>query len=336
MAIDFSRATQIPINRINRTAGTQTRDKLDDGACREYAERKKNGEEWPPVKLVYNGVEYFPVDGFHRIQAAILLGDQAILAEIAQGDQKTAVWLSLAQNNNHGVRLTPSERRRKVETALNDEEWRKYPNQAIADHCGVSASTVASIRKTLGFNDPIRVVERTRNGITTKFEQNTAGMRRGSVVETADAESDFDSAFAHTSANIYSPPPEKPQAPQRPYNSGQNHSHTSNNGYSGNSNGYNGNGYNRPQQPQQPAGDPYGGMATWTPPRKLEAVSDLRPTAQPSGQSAYVNHSVALEDAPQYEITIKVNGYEYSVDNLDDMPTEVAQLILNKINFRLA
>jgi hypothetical protein len=63
-------------------------------------------------------------------------------------------------------------------TLLNDGEWSKWSNEAIARTCCVSPHTVADVKKSISANaemPAVRIVE--RNGKT--YEQNTANIGKG-------------------------------------------------------------------------------------------------------------------------------------------------------------
>ncbi len=79
---------------------------------------------------------------------------------------------SVSANATHGLRRTNADKRRAVETLLNDEEWGNWSDREVARRCGVSHPFVINIRKNLSGNR--YQIERltSRNGTT--YTQNTA------------------------------------------------------------------------------------------------------------------------------------------------------------------
>jgi hypothetical protein len=66
--------------------------------------------------------------------------------EVRQGTLRDAIKYSLSANVEHGLRRTNADKRRAVEIAIADEEWRQLSDRAIADMCGVSNNFVGTIR----------------------------------------------------------------------------------------------------------------------------------------------------------------------------------------------
>jgi len=59
----------LPLERIRLDGGTQSRATLDDRVVAEYVEHMDAGARFPPVPLFYDGQDYWPPDGFHRLAA---------------------------------------------------------------------------------------------------------------------------------------------------------------------------------------------------------------------------------------------------------------------------
>jgi len=65
-----------------------------------------NGDEFPPVQVVYDGAEYWLWDGFHRLHARKRNGLYTVPAIVRQGTRRDAVLLSVGANATHGFRRT--------------------------------------------------------------------------------------------------------------------------------------------------------------------------------------------------------------------------------------
>jgi len=57
--------------RIRIDGGTQPRAALLIDVMEDYAEQMRNGVEFPPITVFFDGKEYWLADGFHRLGAAL-------------------------------------------------------------------------------------------------------------------------------------------------------------------------------------------------------------------------------------------------------------------------
>lgn len=88
------------------------------------------------------------IDGTHRVAAAKLRGDRAIRCRFFDGDEREAFVLAVRSNIAHGLPLTHSDR-----VAAAAEIVESHPNwsdRAVAATAGLSAATVARIRRSSG------------------------------------------------------------------------------------------------------------------------------------------------------------------------------------------
>lgn len=163
---------QIEINKIRTNGGTQSRATMDNETVSEYVEVwKGEGGSFPDVTLYYDGSDYWLADGFHRVESAKLAGRTTINSEVLQGTLRDAVLHSAGANSRHGLKRTNADKRRAALVLLNDDEWSKWSDRAIADKVGVSNRFVSTLRNELSVKnsqmqlpDQTRTV--TRNGTT--------------------------------------------------------------------------------------------------------------------------------------------------------------------------
>lgn len=149
------------IRRLCLTGGTQSRLGLDRDNVAHLRELLQAGEDLDPIDVVFDGRVYYPVDGFHRIEAHIQEGRKAIRARVQVGTQREAILLSVGANARHGLRRTNADKRRAVETLLGDAEWSKWSDREIGRRCGVHHETVARVRAELsGDERQMRTVQR--------------------------------------------------------------------------------------------------------------------------------------------------------------------------------
>jgi len=96
------------------------------------------------VTVWYDGTDYWPSDGFHRIKAAEAAGQKVIEAQVHQGTQADARWASLAANQTHGLRRSNADKERAVRLALAARP--DMSDRAIAEHVGVDHKMVGKYR----------------------------------------------------------------------------------------------------------------------------------------------------------------------------------------------
>lgn len=139
----------VELAKIRLNGGTQPRSKLYEEVVSEYAEDMKQGANFPPVTIYYDGKDYWLADGFHRVRAKEATGAKEIEAEVISGELRDAILHSVGANADHGLRRTNADKRRAVIRLVRDHEWRKWSDREIARRCGVSGSFVGDIRREL-------------------------------------------------------------------------------------------------------------------------------------------------------------------------------------------
>ncbi len=183
----FNKPTMLSLSQICLDGGTQSRAAINATTVNEYAEDYKNGANFPPITVFYDGEIYWLADGFHREKAAKKAGLTEIAAIVKQGTRRDAVLYSVGANALHGLRRTNADKRRAVITLLEDGEWSGWSDRKIARQCGVSHDFVNRLRKSLSFNDSEKNDTKnndtqTRTYITkhgTTAQMNTANIGKG-------------------------------------------------------------------------------------------------------------------------------------------------------------
>lgn len=182
----------VDIAKIRMDGGTQPRAKLFEEVVADYAEDMKQGAEFPPVVIYYDGEEYWLADGFHRVRAKEAIGAKKVTAEVHLGTNRDAVLHSVGANSAHGLRRTNADKRRAVIRLVRDREWRKWSDREIARRCGVSAKLVGSARKELSATFP-QIVNDDQEDVNpntriamrggTVYEIDTTGIRQNAQTE---------------------------------------------------------------------------------------------------------------------------------------------------------
>lgn len=187
---------KLAIIRID--GGTQMRADLNEDVVAEYAQIVRDGGDFPPVVVYFDGSKYWLADGFHRYHAYRAALAEEIPADVRAGTKREAIFHSVSANVAHGLRRTNADKRKAVETLLNDKEWGAWSDREIARACHVGHPLVASVRSELSgrnsrcdgpasasdnqSSDAVRTVE--RNG--TSYQQNTANIGKAKTTSAAD------------------------------------------------------------------------------------------------------------------------------------------------------
>lgn len=182
----------IGLDKIRIDGGTQSRVRIDENVVAQYADEMLNGDEFPPVILFHDNLDYWLADGFHRYFANKRINSPGINAKLIEGTTRDAILYGIAANNKHGLRPTNEDKRKGVLTMLKDIEWQDYSNREIANICGVSHTLVNAIRKELetpsGNSSTVKVNSRIAKEPTTDpaVEFNEAEIERETLRAAAD------------------------------------------------------------------------------------------------------------------------------------------------------
>ena len=183
----------IGLDKIRIDGGTQSRVKIDENVVAQYADEMLNGDQFPPVVLFHDGVDYWLADGFHRYFANKRINAPGISAEVKEGTVRDAILHGIKANNKHGLRPTNEDKRKGVMTMLKDIEWQDYSNRDIAEICGVSHTLVNAIRKELedgkpsGNSSTVKVNSRIAKPSDPAIEFNQGEIERETLRAAADS-----------------------------------------------------------------------------------------------------------------------------------------------------
>ncbi len=166
-------------------SGSRSRAGIDRAVVADYADAMEADAVFPPIIAVYDGTQYWPGDGFHRIAAARRIARETISADVRDGGQRDALLLAASANANHGLRRTQADKRRSIETLLRDPEWARWSDRQIGKACAVDHKTVAKVRAELTGEIPSdrKVTYRDRHGNESEMRVPAGGNSTGSVLE---------------------------------------------------------------------------------------------------------------------------------------------------------
>ena len=139
----------ININNVIIDKGTQSRAQISEETVTDYAEAMAAGDTFPPVTVFHDGVDYYLADGFHRLHAIKRLGKTSIQADVRTGTLRDAILYSLGANRDHGLRRSNADKRKCVQTLLDDFEWGEYSINEMARICGVSPQLVLAVKQEM-------------------------------------------------------------------------------------------------------------------------------------------------------------------------------------------
>ncbi len=169
------------LDLIRIDGGTQSRAHLNQSVINEYADLLSNSKDsLPPIKVFFDGQNYWNADGFHRLEAAKQANIKFIGTIVEQGTRRDAILYSVGANAEHGLRRTDEDKRRAATTLLTDDEWNKWSDNQIAKKCKVSQPFISALRKELanGSTDNFTSKEKRtyeRNGKTHTMRTDNIG-----------------------------------------------------------------------------------------------------------------------------------------------------------------
>ena len=137
------------LDDIRIDGGTQPRTSINEATVSEYAEAIMSGDVFPPLLCVWDGVNRWLCDGFHRLHAHRQAGSVTVEVLQHSGTQRDAVLMSVGTNAQHGLRRSNDDKRRAVRMLLEDAEWGQWSDREIAKRCLVDHKTVAAVRAAL-------------------------------------------------------------------------------------------------------------------------------------------------------------------------------------------
>lgn len=148
---------------IRLDGGTQSRTALSEDTIRDYKESIEDGITLPHLHVMFDGVDAWLVDGFHRWHAYRQAGVDDVSVHVESGTRRDAILASLRVNSDHGLPRSHADKRKAITTMLSDPEWQKWSISRIAEACRVSRSLVSSVVDSQSAERPAKALVE-RNG----------------------------------------------------------------------------------------------------------------------------------------------------------------------------
>jgi hypothetical protein len=136
----------LSLNQIRLDGGTQVRASIKEAAVMRYATDLEGGAAFPPMRVFFDGTDYWLSDGFHRYHAALRIGMTDFLCEIETGTPRDALYYGSTANNLHGEPMDNADKRKITMIFVDDFEWGQWSNAEIARQLHVSPPFVAKMR----------------------------------------------------------------------------------------------------------------------------------------------------------------------------------------------
>lgn len=139
----------LEISDLRRDGGLLCRAFIQVDVVAAYAASLMSGAQFPPAIAFDDGKEIWLADGYHRFAAAECIGQKTFNVDVRLGSLRDAILYvtSRGASEIQGLPHSEGDRCRVVKRLLLDPEWRKWSNDRIADHCGVSTQFVRRIRQ---------------------------------------------------------------------------------------------------------------------------------------------------------------------------------------------
>jgi hypothetical protein len=138
---------KVKLSLITIDAGTQARQKINQDVVNEYAQLLTEGAVFPPI--VVFGEKNILADGWHRFFAHRAAGIKEIEIDSREGDVRDAIFYGFGANKSRGLQMNQEDTRSIIGRLLMDNEWAKLGDRKIADHVGVSSTTVLRLRQAM-------------------------------------------------------------------------------------------------------------------------------------------------------------------------------------------
>jgi hypothetical protein len=167
---------ELKVSDIRIDGGTQIRKQLNSDKVNEYAEQMNDGIVFPPITVFFDGSSYWLASGFHRLFAEKQRGTEVVKANVINGTVDEATWFALG-DNKHGLNMNAEDYRRSIEIALNHPKWSTYSNIQIANHVGVSATTVARVKKERNIKPAEKVKYTDKHGNEATMDTSKIGKK---------------------------------------------------------------------------------------------------------------------------------------------------------------
>jgi hypothetical protein len=121
---------EIPLSWIVQDPKIQGRHKgVKPHVARKYADMYRRGTIFPPITVVQDGDAYLLADGWHRVAALEIIGQNFAEANVIEGNARTAMKIASTANMTHGLPQTAADIRRCFQLYMRSRAFLKENGQ---------------------------------------------------------------------------------------------------------------------------------------------------------------------------------------------------------------
>ena len=139
--------TALSITEIRIDGGTQMREKLCHDTAERYAEHMRDGDEFPPVTVFFDGSDYWLADGFHRCEAAKQAGVEMVPGDVRQGSRLDAIKYACRANDSNGLSRTKGDLAKSYANAVQFELVEATDVKAVKELLRCSSRAASTLTK---------------------------------------------------------------------------------------------------------------------------------------------------------------------------------------------
>ena len=136
---------KIDIDALTLDERLQPRAEMDDDLVQRYTDDMKNGDVFPPIRVIGEWL----VDGWHRVSAAKRAGIKQLPAVMTPGTFEAAEDFTFTVNRTHGLQRTHADVQAAIRRALLTARWVERSDEWIAEVVGCANQTVGRKREAL-------------------------------------------------------------------------------------------------------------------------------------------------------------------------------------------
>lgn len=138
----------VRINHVEFPLEVQPRAGIDMEWVRQLSEFRKEGSEFPPIKVFQTpDGRLIGAEGHHRSLAMLKADEESILCDVVDGTLEDAVVFAAGSNRSNGIKpMGPKDITKAVEMLLALDEWWEKSSTAIGAHVGCSRNKASNVR----------------------------------------------------------------------------------------------------------------------------------------------------------------------------------------------
>ena len=140
----------LPLDSIRTDGGTQVRVLESPETIQRYADALAANKQLPPIHVFFDGTDYWLADGHHRLAACKKQGLDTVLCQRHEGTLPDAMLFACQSNWDHGLSLTPDDKRNIVLTYFRIPGKENKSNLAASKEIPVSVPYIKKIRAEAG------------------------------------------------------------------------------------------------------------------------------------------------------------------------------------------